>query len=208
MRTWSYGFCAWRLLPQVPTVSFVRSEIVRMTCRIKWGDSGSCHSCGPWPFKGLDLLEISVNDTPKDFIGRYGRWSVGNSVRRIWLVKTERWSVWRALIGWIRKMVRRKSSDWSVRLVCLARVIWLDDPISCLLETGSNWTTRWSVFWRLLLTSYFANSCSHSRATRKQYANCVLFMRKKIRRSICRCAQNRKNDCHFCYYLLYPWWIF
>ena len=30
-----YDFCAWQLLPPVPTVSFVRSEIVRMTCRTK-----------------------------------------------------------------------------------------------------------------------------------------------------------------------------
>ena len=31
---------------------------------------------------------------------------------------------------------------------------------------------------------------------------------RRIRRSICRCAQNRQNEGHLCYYLLYPWWSF
>ena len=103
-------------------------------------------------------------------------------------------------------MVHRKEL-WLVRLTfCPARVIWLDDSISCLLETCSDWTIRWSILSRLLLTSCFANSYSHSQTTRKRYVKCVWLWR--IRCSICHCAQNRQNDCHLCYYLLYLWWSF
>ena len=31
---------------------------------------------------------------------------------------------------------------------------------------------------------------------------------RRIRRSICHCAQNRQNDRHLWYYLLYLWWNF
>ena len=40
-----------------------------MTCRTKSGASGSCHSCGPWPFEFFDSLEVFFDDAPKDLIG-------------------------------------------------------------------------------------------------------------------------------------------
>ena len=146
MRTWSYGFCAWRLLPPVPTVSFVRSEIVRMTCRTKWGASGSCHLCGPWPFKWLKSLEVfswwhsegfdwarrkmvCLKVCPKGLIVREGRWFV--------------WSPSESLsegFDWTRqKMVRLKSVRKSVQM------IWLDeteDGPSEVCPKESDWTRR------------------------------------------------------------------
>ena len=129
MRTWKYDFCAWQLLPQVPTVSFVRSEIVRMTCRIKWRASGSCQlvwsvtnwmtwSLGyfcrwrsersDWPIQKMVRRKVR----PKDLIGRYGK-MVRRKVRPKDLISRYGKMVHRKvrpkdLIGRYGKMVRRK----------------------------------------------------------------------------------------------------
>ena len=65
-----YGFCVWRLLPPFPTVSFVRSKIVRMTCRTKLGL--------------LDRVTHAVRDHSSDMnILRVYDWSKQNSVQKM-----------------------------------------------------------------------------------------------------------------------------
>ena len=134
---------------------------------------------------GRSVRRIWLADTERWSVGRSVRriwladtesWSVGRSVRRIWLADTESWSVWRS----VQRIWLADTEIWSVwrsvRLVCPARVIWLDDPFSCLMETCSDWTIRWSVLLRLPLTSCFPNSYSHLRTTRNDTQNASCFM--------------------------------
>ena len=138
-----------------------------MTCRTKWGASGSCHLCGPWPFEWLESLEGLSDDTPKDLIGldKYGPSEV-RPKEYDWTKKESgpyddasdlyvlpEWSDWTR-----RNLVLSSghASDWMVRWICLLETLligWSED-LSC------------GAFFWLLLTSCFVNSYNHLRATR------------------------------------------
>ena len=126
---------------------------------------------------------------PKDLIGRYEkmvhrralivRYGIW-SVEQLWLVCTTCWSCQSNLIG---------RSD----LFSSENALWLDDPEICLLAPSMDF------LFRKFIQSFTNN--------KKTICEMCLVLRQ-IRRSICRCARNRQNDHHLCYYLLYPWWSF